>query len=289
MATTTKSRLVSPPSGAIRFDDVALKLWGDDTAGFANDWIYVSNAKIQQLVFSIPPGARFGHSPDYRTNLGADEIFYVLHGVLAIANPETGEVHRVGPGEAVWFGPDTWHHGLSYSTETLVVLEYFAPPPSTGSSQTYANTKPYLAEPRYTQDALLGNWPKAIPDAASGWTQHVVRASDVVWRLEGEQHPVLVGIDLSTERLTTARIELLPGQRTDTRIHPGDAVGYVVDGRLNICFPDHSGDSRAKRWFQADEKDGFYVPADTEYQLFNMTDQPVQLFLGVAPTYANAS
>jgi quercetin dioxygenase-like cupin family protein len=290
VATTTKSRLVSPPPGAIRFENTTLKLWGDETSGFVNDWIYVANEKIQQLVFSIPPGGRFAHSPDYRTNLGADEIFYVVSGVLVIANPETGEVHRVESGDAVWFGPDTWHHGLSHAAETLVVVEFFAPPPSTGSSQAYANTKPYLSEPRYTRDELLGNWPNAASEVASGWTQHLIRAGDVLWRLEGQEHPILVGIDLSTDRLTTARVELLPGQRSDARVHPGDAAGYVHEGRLNICLLDESGDGRANQWFQADAQDGFYVPADTRYQLFNMTDKAVRIFLGVAPTYlANGS
>jgi mannose-6-phosphate isomerase-like protein (cupin superfamily) len=133
MAITDKSRLVSPPPGSIRFEDTVLKLWGDDISGFVNDWIYVANEKIQQLVFSIPPAARFAHSPEYRTNLGADEIFYVLSGVLALANPMTGEVHRIKAGKAAWFGPDTWHNGFSCGTEELRVLEFFAPPPSTGS------------------------------------------------------------------------------------------------------------------------------------------------------------
>jgi quercetin dioxygenase-like cupin family protein len=262
-----------------------LKLWGDETSGFVNDWIYVANEKIQQLVFSIPPGARFAHSPNYRTNLGADEIFYVVNGVLVLANPLTGEVHRVEPGGAVWFGPDTWHNGFSYGTETLLVLEFFAPPPSTGSSQPYANTKPYLAEPRYTQDEWVGRWPEAAIQAASGWTQHVIRDSDTLWRLEGQENPILVGVDLSTDQLTAARVELLPGQRSDPRVHPGDAAGYILEGRLNLCLLDESGDGRANRWFQADEQDGFFVPAETRYQFFNMTERPVRLFLGVASTY----
>jgi quercetin dioxygenase-like cupin family protein len=285
MAITDKSRLVSPPPGSIRFEDTVLKLWGDDISGFVNDWIYVANEKIQQLVFSIPPGARFAHSPEYRTNLGADEIFYVLSGVLALANPMTGEVHRIKAGEAAWFGPDTWHNGFSCGTEELRVLEFFAPPPSTGSSQAYANTKPYLSEPRYTQDEWIGRWPEARVEAASDWTQHVIRDSDALWRVEGQEHPILIGVDLSTDQLTAARIELLPGQRSDPRVHSGDAAGYVLDGRLNLCLLDQSGVSRAKQWFQADERDGFFVPAETQYQFFNMTDRSVRLFLGVAPTY----
>ena len=285
MSVTYSPRLVSPPPGSIRAEDAALKLWGDASSGFVNDWIYVSNEKIQQLVFSLPPGARFAHSESYRTNLGADEIFYVLTGVLVLANPETGEVHRIEPGEAVWFGPDTWHHGFSHGSETLRVLEFFAPPPATGSSQPYANTKPYLSEPRYVQDEWVGRWPAAAEEAGAGHTQHVIRPDDVLWRVEGEENHVLVGIRLSTEQLTSGSIELLPGQRSDPRAHGGDVAGYVLDGRLNLLLLDESGDSRAHKWFQVDVEDGFFVPAGTRYQYFNMTDRPVRALFGVAPAY----
>jgi quercetin dioxygenase-like cupin family protein len=271
--------VVTPLPGAVRAAEATLKLWGDEAAGYVNDWIYVSNEKIQQLVFSLAPGGRFGHSERHRTNLGADEIFYVLAGVLVLANPETGEVHRVEPGEAVWFGPDTWHHGVSQGTETLRVLEFFAPPPATGSSQPYANTKPYLSAPTYVQDEWLGSWPAASGRSRERRTQRVVRPADVLWRLEGEANQVLVGILLSTERLTCGVVELLPGQRSDLRTHGGDCAGYVLEGRLNLLLLD------GKRWFQVETDDGFFVPAGLPYQWFNMTDRPVRLLFGVAPTY----
>jgi quercetin dioxygenase-like cupin family protein len=285
MTTTYRPTVVTPPPGTIRAVDATLKLWGDEASGFVNDWIYVSNDNIQLLLFSLAPGARFGHSERHRTNLGADELFYVLDGVLVLANPETGEVHRVERGEAVCFGPDTWHHGVSQGTETLRVLEFFAPPPATGTSQPYANTKPYLSEPRYVRDAWIGRWPGDAAEAREATTQHVIARDDVLWRLEGEENHVLVGMQLSTPRLTAGSIELRPGQRSDPRAHGGDLAGYVLEGRLNLCLLDASGDSRANKWFQADAEDGIFVPAGTRYQLFNMTDAPVRTFFGVAPSY----
>ena len=288
MTTAYRPTVVTPPPGAIRAADAALKLWGDEAAGYVNDWIYVSNDKIQQLVFSLPPGARFGHSERNRTNLGADELFHVLDGVLVLANPETGETHRVERGEAVWFGPDTWHHGVSYGTETLRVLEFFAPPPATGSSQPYANTKPYLSTATYVQDDLLGAWPAAAAQARERHTQHVLRQADVLWRLEGNEHELLVGILLSTDQLTCGAIELLPGQRSDVRVHAGDCAGYVSEGRLNLLLPEGADGSTGKLWFQVEREDGFFVPAGVPYQLFNMTHQRVHLLFGVAPTYLGA-
>lgn len=284
MSTTYRPTVVTPPPGAVRAADAALKLWGDEASGFVNDWIYVSNDKIQQLVFSLAPGGRFRHSERHRTNLGADELFYVLSGVLVLANPETGEVHRVERGEAVWFGPDTWHHGVSHGTETLRVLEFFAPPPATGSSQPYANTKPYLQTPTYTQDDLLGDWPSGVERARGRHTQHVVRRDEILWRLEGDEE-LPVGILLSTSELTCGSVELLPGQRSGERVHGGDCAGYVVSGRLNLLLPTGVDGSSGKLWFQVERDDGFFVPADVRYQLFNMTDEPVELLFGVAPTY----
>jgi quercetin dioxygenase-like cupin family protein len=277
--------VVTPAPGAVRAADVALKLWGDDASGYVNDWIYVSNERIQQLVFSLPPGARFGHSERHRTNLGADELYYVLAGILVLANPETGEVHRVEAGEAIWFGPDTWHHGIAHGTETLRVLEFFAPPPATGSSQPYANTKPYLSAPIYVQDEWLEKWPASAEEARNRHTQHLVRRADALWRLEGSEGELLVGILLSTDQLTCGVIELLPGERSDVRSHGGDLAGYVVDGRLNLLLPEGVDGSAGKLWFQVDRDDGLYVPAGIAYQLFNMTGDPVRVLFGVAPTY----
>ena len=285
MSVSYSPTVVSPLPGSVPAGDAALKLWGDEASGLVNDWIYVSNDRIQQLLFSMAPGARFGHSEQYRTNMGADEIFYVLSGVLLLANPETGEVHRLEAGDAAWFGPDTWHHGFSHGTETLRALEFFAPPPATGSSQPYANTKPYLSEPRYARDEWIGRWPAAAADAAAGETQHLIRPDQVMWRLEGRDQPILVGIYLSTEQLTAGCIELLPGQRSDPRTHGGDLAGYVLEGRLNLCILDPGGNPRARQWFQSDEEDGIFVPSGTAYQLFNMTDRPVRVMFGVAPAY----
>ena len=114
----------------LAYATVTRHLWGDPEAGEVADWIYVSSDKIHQLLFALAPGGLFRHSSEFRTIFAADEIYYVISGVMVIANPETGEVQRVNPGEAAFFRRDTWHHAFNYSRETLRVLEFFAPPPS---------------------------------------------------------------------------------------------------------------------------------------------------------------
>ncbi|HYN88688.1 MAG TPA: cupin domain-containing protein [Ardenticatenaceae bacterium] len=265
---------------AIPSQAVTRHLWGDDASGEVADWIYASTDKIHQLVFGLPPGRAFRHSDAYRTIFAADEVLYVLSGTMVISNPETGEVHRVRPGEAAFFRRDTWHHAFNYSTEQLRVLEYFAPPPSQGTSGAYAQTKPYLATPSYTQDQWIGQ--AATRQSAEGsFTIRVLREADVLWRLEGQEQPALVGILASTEHLTVGTIELLPGQRTDVHAHGGDESLYLLEGTLNVRVPENDG----PRWFELNPRDGFYIPQGTPHQYYNVSDRMVKLIFGVAPSY----
>lgn len=285
--TIDRTRMVSPAPGVVGASSAVLKLWGDDRSGRVNDWIYVSNERIQLMVFSMPPGARFAHSEAARTAMAADELYYVLSGALVLANPETGEVHRLTRGEAASFGRDTWHHGFNPGTETLEVLEFFAPPPATGSSQEYARTRPYLLDATYVQDGWLERWPAAAGEARGRDTQHPVH--DVLWRLEGTDDPVLIGIYLSTPELTVGSLELRPGQRSDTLVRGGDEAGYVVSGRLNLFLPDGPDpEGPGNAWHQINPGDAWYVPEGIPHRYFNMTDELVHAFFGVAPRYLPA-
>ena len=241
---------VSRAAGAVPADTAVLKLWGDILSGQVNDLIYVSNEKIHAMVFSLPPGGKFRHSDRSRTYFGADELYYVISGTLHLANPETGEVHRVEQGKAVCFGPDVWHHGFNFGSSELRVLEYFAPPPATGASQAYARTKPYLSDFAYVQDQWLELWPEAIDEARGKYTQRVIGQDEILWRIEGIDDQIPIGIYLSTERLTVGYSELLPGQKSDAHTHVGDEAGYILEGQLNLYFPTHSADGRGNGWFR---------------------------------------
>jgi quercetin dioxygenase-like cupin family protein len=256
-------------------------LWGDAESGEVADWIYVSSDKIHQLVFGVPLGGAFRHSEAYRTIFGADELLHVLSGEMVIANPETGEIHRVHAGQSVIFGRDTWHHAFAYGTEPLRVLELFAPPPSQGTSGAYARTKPYLTASRYTQDQWLGRWPAARPETRQADTIRVIRDDDILWRLEGRERQTLVGLLLATTQITAGIIHLLPGQYSDPEWHGGDEGLYLQAGSLNIRLPEHQG----RRWFELHAGDGFFIPAGVPHQYYNISDRPVDAIFGVAPQY----
>jgi len=265
----------------IPYADVTRHLWGDPEAGTVSDWIYISNEKIHQLLFGLAPNGSFRHSEEFRTIFGADEVLYVLSGEMLLANPEQGEVHRVRQGEAAFFRRDTWHHAFSHGTQPLRVLEYFCPPPSTGTSGAYARTKENLSISRYTRDELLGRWPMERAQITKDFTIQVLREDDYLWRYEGETNRMLVGLLAATEHMTVGKLYLRPGEQSDLQIHGGDEGLYLLEGTLQIHCPERSGQS----WFELSPKDGFYIPTGEPHQYYNMTDQPVSCLFCVAPDY----
>lgn len=266
---------------AIPYEQATRHVWGDEESGKVLDWIYVSSSKIHQLVFALPTGGSFRHSDAHRTIFSADELYYVLSGALALANPETGEVQRLNAGEAAFFRRDTWHHGFNCGSEPLRVLEFFAPPPSQGSSSAYAKTKPNLKVNRYTQDQWLGQWPMARAEVTRGACFTVLRDADLLWRLEGQQQLALTGLLASTDQLTVGKICLLPGQVTDAEMHGGDESLYVLEGTLTLSVV--AADSAP--WYELKAGDGFYLPQGTSHQYRNLSDRPVTVLFGVAPHY----
>jgi quercetin dioxygenase-like cupin family protein len=266
----------------IPVESVTRHLWGDTISGEVADWIYVSSNKVHQIIFGLPPGGAFRHSEDYRTIFAADEVLYVLSGVMVLCNPATGEVHRVNPGEAAFFRRDTWHHAFNYSAEPLRVLEMFAPPPAQGTSSAYARSQPNLTHSRYSLEQWMGRWPLAQPEAEREFSLRVLRAADVLWRLEGAQQQMLVGILAATEHLTVGQVQLLAGRQSDVHCHAGDESLYLLEGTLNVRVPDNGG----QRWFELKPGDGFYVPEGVPHQYYNITDRPANFLFAVAPGYS---
>ena len=200
---------------AIRGAAATRHIWGDAESGEVADRIYASTDRIHALVFCLPRGGSFRHSREYRTVFGADEVLQVLSGTMVAANPETGEVHRVERGERLLFGPGTWHHAFAHGGEALEVLEFFAPPPSTGTSGAYARTRPYL------ERVALRRRRRAREHAGRAACRGrcgSCRPADVVWRRD---LGVLTGIVASTEHLTVVTHELNPGEAAAPHAHGG--------------------------------------------------------------------
>jgi len=202
---------------------------------------------------------------------GADEVLYAVDGDLVVANPETGQLVRVSAGEAVFFGPDTWHHAFNWGTGTARVLEYFAPPPATGTSGAYAQQRPLLESSSYAGDAALGQ------DTARPGRLTVVRVQDYIWRLDGDRAPVLTGIIASTPRLTVVRCEVRGTGWSGWLSHVGDTGGYVLAGTLLLQLGNRA-------WHELGPGDGFYLPGGERYQVRNAAAGITSYLAGSAPT-----
>ncbi len=255
----------------IRAADAVRHTWGDEEAGLVEDRIYVSSQRIHAIVFALPPGGAFRHSESFRTIFAADELLHVLRGTLVLANPETGEVVRAEPGESVFFRRDTWHHGFSYGEEELRVLELFAPPPATGTSGAYAQTKPYLAESTYADDGVLGRLLEPVQPRSF----RVLRRPDETLRLD---RGLLVGLLVSTEHLTAGTLRALPDQRSLDEVHDGDELVYVTRGELHVAA---GGVEAALR-----PGDAFSIPAGVAHRYTGGRAGVTEAVFGVAPSFA---
>jgi quercetin dioxygenase-like cupin family protein len=262
----------------------ALQIWGDDETGEVADAIYVSNEKIHLMVFTMPPGGGFRHSSDFRTFFDADELYYVLSGALVMNNPQRGEVHLVRAGEAVYFGRDTWHHAFTHGDQAVRVLEFIGPGPLSGNTQAYARTHPNLDAVKTVADEWLGRWPHAREEARREETMRVVGERDVLWRLEGAEG-VLVGIRVSTDRMTVGSVHLRPGQRSDVHAHGGDECVVGVSGRFGVRLPEHEGQT----WYELESEDGMFIPEGTPHRYQNFSGDPATLFFVVGPSYLDTS
>lgn len=271
------------PSPRPRFDrptlvthrDVTRHIWGDPEAGNVADWIYASTDLVHTIVFGVGPQGRFTHSDSFRTIFGADEVFIVLRGRMVIANPETGEVHLIEPGEAVSFGPDTWHHVFAHGPDDLRVIEFFAPPPATGTSGPYAKTKPYLERNCYEDPAVIGNWPGATPART---TLHPIRHTDLSYRLSGD---ALIGILASTDQLTVASLSLSPGACSAQQRRGGDEVIYGTSGLTHVNAR-YEGQAYV---FEMGPDDACYLPVGTTHEYRNFTSATSTALIGVAPAW----
>jgi quercetin dioxygenase-like cupin family protein len=232
------------------------------------------------MVFTMAPGGGFVHSADFRTRFDADELYYVLSGGLVITNPETGEVHLVHEGEAVYFGRDTWHHAFTHGEEQVRVLEFLAPGPLSGNTQAYARQHPDLTEVKTVAEEWLGRWPLAHDEARRAQTMHIVTERDVLWRLDGKER-VLVGIRVSTDRVTVGSVHLRPGQRSDVHAHGGDECVFALSGSFGIRLPEHEG----QRWHELEPEDGMFIPEATPHRYQNFSSEPATFFFIVAPSY----
>ena len=251
----------------IKYDAMETYIWGDDIAGKVKDWIYVSNLSLHQIIFGMEPRGNFKHSDQYRTIFGADELLYVLSGVLIINNPENGETHKIESGEAVFFRKDTWHHAFNHSDDYLQVLEYFSPPPLRGTSGLYAKEKKLLTSPIYQRTNL------SYPDQkfTNENSFKIIKNNNLVWSLEGPNQEILVGNFVKTEFLNVKLIKLLPKQKTHVFEFKKNTSYLSLNDNIKVNIV------KDKEEYALSRKDGLYFPASTQFFLENTNNYNAEI------------
>ena len=257
----------------VRRSEIKHHVWGDKQSGLVGDWLYASTDKLHVIEFRLAPGCWFKHSKSFRTVFAADEILYVLSGAMLACNPQTGEVVECLAGESLFFRKDTWHHVRAQGPEPLRVLEFFAPPPSQGTSGAYAMKQDYLETPVYRRDDLLGN----LIGAARPSTLHRIGPRERSLRLEGE---ITVGLIVSTEHLTVAELQVPAGATGERTAHGGDAMIVGLSGELMVRT---QWKSQAAT-FELGPRDAVFIPQNGHYELLSFSGSATAL-LGVAPRY----
>ena len=258
--------------------DRARHIWGDPDSGYVLDRVYLSSQTLHVLEFSMPAGGRFGHSRDNPTIFAADELLYVLDGVLLLSDPSTGETQRATAGEAVFFRRDTWHHGRAAGDEGVRVLEFFSPTPATGASSAYGRTQPYLEHTSTVDRRLLGSWP--MDADALEYRLMPVREHDLAWATRGALELAFLA---ATEHLTVMRCHLRAGAASGDERHPGEEFVLLLSGRLTIMTP--SAEDANCLYLEAG--DAAVLPPGTPHSYLSAGDTQAIWLCGIGPGWTS--
>lgn len=254
-------------------------IWGDAQSGFVIDRVHLSSERLHVLEFALPPGGRFGHSPENPTIFAADELLYVLDGTLLLSDPSTGETQRIEAGDAAFFSRDTWHHGRAGGDIGVRVLEFFSPTPATGASSAYAKQQPYLETTATIDARVLGNWPAQAAEVLAEHRITPVRRHDVAWATHGELELEFLA---STEHLTVLRSHLGPGAASPPEEHPGEEFVLVLSGQLVVNTPT----ATAANCLYLDTGDAAVIPAGVPHSYLASGDQESVWLTGIGPGWA---
>ncbi|MDC0161605.1 cupin domain-containing protein [bacterium] len=255
----------------IKYNSMDTYIWGDEEAGNVKDWIYVSNENLHQIIFGMKPGGNFKHSDQYRTIYGADELLYVLSGVLIINNPKTGETQKINKGESVFFHKDTWHHAFNFSNEYLQVLEFFSPPPITGTSGVYGKKQELLKKSIYNRDKEF-TIDKSFINQKSF---KIITENDYIWSIEGPNQETLIGTLIKTKYLEVKMITLNAFKKSHIFKFNKNTSYLSLDNKLKIKL------SNVKDEFHLQKKDGLYLPSLTEFTIENLNDRDAKIIVCV--------
>jgi quercetin dioxygenase-like cupin family protein len=270
---------------SIRRDDAQRFLWGDPESGQVADLIYGRGERISAVTFALGPGHWFGASEAWKPLYDQHRFYYVVQGILAVHDPETGEVAVAGPGEAVTWRGARYHFGYNVGEDELLVLDWFAPPerPPDAPENQMKGAKRELQAVKGGRYELVGDWPDKRPSEVERTTSDggmvTVRKREALHFVHGSKPPTLVSILSSSENLTAGEFTLPQSTKTEPEQHPGDEVVYSVAGQLHVHLPETG------HWFELNELDMAFIPQGTFHEYWSYGAQGTIAVFCVAPSY----
>ena len=177
------------------------------------------------------------------------------------------ETHRVLKGESIFFQKDTWHHAFNYSEEYLQVLEFFSPPPITGTSGQYAKEKKLLTKSIYNR----GNYFYPSDNFKNQKSFKIIKNKDYVWSLEGNNQETLIGTMVKSENLDVKMINLKPFQESHIFCFENNTSYLSLNDNIEIKILDEN------QKILLSKNDGLYFPKSTSYKIKNLNDHEANI------------
>jgi quercetin dioxygenase-like cupin family protein len=269
----------------IRYSEATRFLWGDEQSHQVADWIYGGGSRNSSFIYSLRPGEYFRMSDTWKPLYDEHRFYFVHQGMLAIHDPERGEVAVANEGEAIFWKGNKYHFGYNFGQREALIFDVWAPGgfPLDVAEVDLSARKPDLAEVVNGRTDLLGRWPAARQEVEEQALREggmvTIRPADCLHMVSGTRDPILVSLFVSTEEITAGTIELLPGKMSDAETHPGAEALLVRRGRLNVYLPE------TYDWFELHPLDSMYLPEGVSHQYCSMSHELAEFFFTVAPRY----
>ena len=245
-------------------------IWGDEESGFVNDLFHIMSKEMVVVTVTMPPGASFSSSDRFRPYFNTHEALYVLAGQYTCQDPTTGELRTIGKGEMLLMRELQWHYGHNFGDTELRLLEVICPPADSAALKDHP--RPSEAVP--FDSAALADWPRGRAGAHCRIDK--VGHDGRLNALLGREHPVLLEVLASTEKVGFAVVALRPGARSDIVCFPVDAMYHVEENELFVSDLDGGA------YFHAGPGDCVFLPAGTRHRLFNHAAATCRFDLGTA-------
>lgn len=129
----------------------------------------------------------------------------------------------------------------------------------------------------------MGAFPEAGPKAREEKLFYKLTDEDGIKIISGEKTPALLSVWCSNDVVQFGTITLLSGgpkpQQTEYDSHPGDAVFYVLKGKISFHIRDR------KETYTVEPGDFMFIPAGETYKLINFYGETAKAVFSVAPEF----